>query len=178
MPRKGSNLTRNPDPTPMFKNLKRFDITQATAWVDMPELGPNARICVKPATDANSSYYNAMLKLAGRRVRQMVKTDEITAEDAAKNRDDDRRLYPRFIIETWENIEADGKPGSDGVDDDGHVIFTPFVAKELCDKLPNHLMDKLRNTASTPERFYPVEDDLPPDPVELAGKSRKGSGTN
>jgi len=153
----------------MFKDLSRFDITQAMAWVDMPELGDKARILIKPATEANPAYYNAMLALSGKRVRQMVKTDKMTAEDAALNRDDDRGLFPRYVIVKWENVESENEPGSEGVDDDGHVIYNRGVAQQLCDELPSQLMDKLRNTASTPERFYADDQIAPPDAQELAG---------
>lgn len=153
----------------MFKKLDRFDISQATSWVEMPELGKRARVLVRPATDANPNYYNAMLKLSSKRVRAMLKTDEITAEDAALNRDDDRQLYPRFVIAGWEALE--GEPGSDGLDEDGHVPFTRENSRKLCGILPNHLMDRLRNQAATPERFY-GDEPTPPDAAdveELAG---------
>lgn len=149
----------------MFKNLKRFDISQATSWCEMPELGKRARILLAPATEANPNYYNAMLKLSGKRVRAMVKSDEITAEDAALNRDDDRALYPRFVIRGWEFVE--GEPGGDGVGEDGFVPFTRQNAAQLCQLLPAHLMDRLRNHAATPERFYGEDEIAPPEADEL-----------
>lgn len=155
-----------------FKSLDRFDIRQAMTWVDMPELGARARIMIRPATDANPAYFNAMLKMSGKRVRQQVKTDEITAEDAALNRDDDRQLYPLHVIAGWEFIE--GEPEGGGLDENGHVPYSKFAAKQLCEILPNHLMDRLRNTASTPERFY-GDEPAPPDPAELAGNSEADS---
>lgn len=157
----------------MFKNLDRFDIRTAMSWCDMPELGKRARILLKPATEANAPYYNAMLKKSGKRVRQMVKSDQITAEDAALNRDDDRELYPLYVIAGWEFVEGDGE----GCDDDGHVHFNRLHAQKLCAMLPDHLMDRMRNHASTPERFY-GDEPAPPDPAELAGNSDDASGTS
>jgi len=152
----------------MFKSLDRFDISQATSWVDMPELGKRARILLAPATEANPAYYNAMLKLSGKRVRQMVKSDQITAEDAALNRDDDRELYPKFVIRSWEFVE--GEPGGDGVGEDGFVPFSRGNAAQLCRLLPDHLMDRLRNHGATPERFYGEADEVtPPEADELDG---------
>jgi len=165
----------------MFKNLKQFDIRKAMTHVDMaPELGPKARILVKPATEANPGYYNAMLALSGKRVRAMVKSDKITAEDAALNRDDDVALYPRYVIVGWEGIVADGEPGSEGVDENGHVIFNRRAAEQLCAALNEqapHLMDKLRNTAATTERFY-ADEISPPDAGELAGNSEGDSSSS
>jgi len=149
----------------MFENLKKFEIREALSWMELPELGPKARILLAPATEANPAYYNAMLKLSGKRVRAMVKSDSITAEDAAQNRDDDRQLYPRFVIRGWENFQGDGE----GLDEHGHVPFSREHARKLCDALPSHLMDRLRNHASTPERFYAEDDVAPPDAEELAG---------
>jgi len=111
-------------------------------------------------------------------VRAMVKTDRITAEDAALNRDDDVQLYPRFVIANWEGVE--GEPGSDGVGEDGFVIFNRRAAEQLCVALNEqapHLMDRIRNTASTTERFY-ADDIAPPDAGELAGNSEGDSGSN
>lgn len=152
----------------MFKNkLKKFRIEQSLTWIEMPELGPKARIQIAPATDANPQYYNAMLKLSGKRVRTMIKTDTITAEDAAQNRDDDRELYPMFVIRGWEYVEGDEGEGVV----DGYVLYNRRHAQLLCQELPPHLMDRMRNVAATPERFYAEDEILPPDAEELSGNS-------
>lgn len=139
----------------MFKKLDRFDIAQATSWVDMPELGARARVCVKPATDANAPYFNAMMERSGKRVRAIARTDKITAEDAAANREDDRALFPRFVITGWEFIEGDRETAQPGeLNEAGHAIYTRRAAEQLCKALPSHLFDRMRNHAATPERFY------------------------
>lgn len=155
----------------LLPDMKKFDIRQAMSWVEMPELGSDARILVKPATEANPQYFNAMLKLSGKRVRAMARTDVITAEDAELSRKDDRDLYPLFVISNWEGIVSDNEAGSEGVDDDGFVIYNRRVSQQLCELLPAHVMDRLRNSASTPERFYAEDEILPPDPSELAENS-------
>lgn len=161
----------------MFKNQKRFDIRRAMSWVDMPELGPKARVLVKPATEANPGYYNAMLAMSGKRVRQMVRSDKITAEDAALNRDDDRKLYPRYVLAGFDCVEGDPETAQEGeLDAEGHVIFTRNSATKLCEILHDHLMDRLRNHAATPERFYGEDSEAPPDAEELAGNSSGDSG--
>ena len=152
----------------MFKNLSRFDVGKAMSWVDMPELGVRARVLVAPATEANPGYYNAMLAASGKRMRRMARTDQITGEDAAQNRDDDRQLYPRHVIKGWECIEGDPSTAKEGeLDGEGHVVFGRRAAETLCRVLPDHLMDRLRNHASTPERFYGAE--VPPEPEDVAG---------
>lgn len=152
----------------MFKNLDKYDVRNAMSWVSMPELGKKARICVKPATEANTAYYNAMLKMSGKRIRAMAKSDAITAEDAAASRDDDAVLYPLFVIHTWENIDGEG----DDLDENGFVPHTRPNAKKLCELLNEkapHLLDRLRNEAATTERFYAEDEIAPPDADELAG---------
>lgn len=149
----------------MFKNLNKFDIRNALAWLDMIELGPKARILLAPATEANENYYNAMLKMSGKRVRRLAKTDKITADDAQQSRDEDRELYPLFVIRDWENVEGDE---ATDMDENGHVPFSRRNAQKLCHELPPHLMDRLRNEAATPERFYPEDEIAPPDAGDLA----------
>lgn len=149
----------------MFKNLEKFDIRNALAWLDMIELGPKARILLAPATEANANYYNAMLKMSGKRLRRLGKTDKITADDATQSRDEDRELYPLFVIRNWEFVEGDEAAD---MDEDGHVPYNRRNAQKLCYELPPHLMDRLRNEASTPERFYPEDEIAPPDAAELA----------
>ncbi len=152
----------------MFENLKKFNISNAMAWLDMPELGPKARILLSPATEANPNYYNAMLKMSGKRVRRLAKTDKITADDAQQSRDEDRELYPLFVIKNWEFFEGDEAAD---IDENGHVPFSRGNAQKLCKEMPSHMMDRLRNEASTPERFYPEDEIVPPDAPELAEKS-------
>lgn len=159
----------------MFKNLDKYDIRKAMSWVEMPELrkpgAPMARILVKPATEANSPYYNALLKLSGKRIRAMARTDTITAEDSAASRDEDAQLYPLFVIQGWEYLDGEG----DDLDEGGFVPYNRPNAQKLCallnEKAP-HLLDRLRNEAATTERFY-GEDEIPPpsqdELTELAG---------
>lgn len=154
-----------------FKTLDKYDIRKAMSWVEMPELrrtgAPMARILVKPALEVNHEYYNAFLKLSGKRIRAMTKSDEITAEDTAASRDEDAELFPLFVIHSWENLDGEG----DDLDENGFMPYNRPNAKKLCallnDKAP-HLLDRLRNEAATVERFYGEDEIAPPDPAELA----------
>lgn len=160
----------------MFEHLKNYEVGQAMSWLEMPELGPKARLLLKPATEANKPYYNAMLRLSGKRARNMAKTGSISVEDLQKNRDEDRVLYPKHVVEGWEFVETEQDRGR-ADEDKEYVQFTAELAAELCRKLPNHLFDRVRNHAATPEQFYP-EDDMPPEPEVLAGNSEGGSSSN
>lgn len=151
----------------MFRNLGRFDVSQATAWLEMPELGSKARILLKPATDSNKQYYNAMLRTSGKRARTMARTGTVSAEDLELNRDEDRILFPKYVIAGWEKVETE-EDEHRSEDEKEYVPFSRANAIELCAVLPNHLFDRIRNFAATPEQFY-AEDELLPDEDELAG---------
>jgi hypothetical protein len=138
-----------------FANL---EVSQATAWCELPELAPKARLLLKLATDDNPSYFNAMLRKSGGRVRRMVRTDRMTVEDSAQNRDEDRVLFPKHVFVKWEGVlDTNDQP----------VEPTRDNVVEFFTKLPAWLFDRVRNFASTPERFLDYED-ATPDPVELA----------
>jgi hypothetical protein len=126
----------------------------------MPELGDKARVAVKPASEANLSYFNAMLRRSANRARRIARMDRITAEDAAANRADDRDLYPRHVLVNWEGVcDTSNAP----------VPFNEDNTREFCEKLPDWLFDRIRNVATTPERFLKHHDDVDPNPEELAG---------
>lgn len=140
-----------------FSNL---EVRQSTAWVEMPELGDGARVAVKPATEANPTYYNNLLRRAAARARRMARTDRVTVEDAAANRSDDRDLFPKYVLVNWEKVlDTKGKA----------VPFNADTSKEFCAKLPDWLFDRIRNVASTPERFLSDGDTPDPEPEDLVG---------
>jgi len=140
-----------------FSNL---EVKQSVAWVSMPELSGTARVAVKPATEANSPYFNAMLRRSASRARRIARMDRVTAEDAAANRNDDRDLFPRHVLVNWEGVfDTSNTP----------VPFNEDNAREFCTKLPDWLFDRIRNAASTPERFLDEQQETDPDPEELAG---------
>lgn len=143
-----------------FDHLSDLEINVgATTRVELPEVAPKAVLIVKPATEANAPYFNAMLRRTGARARRMARTDRITAEDAEMNRADDRELFPRYVLVNWEGIVTKaGEP----------VPFNADNAREFCAKLPAWLFDRVRNQAATPERFLEAGDDLP-DTKALSG---------
>jgi hypothetical protein len=153
----------------MFEHLHKLDIREAMSWMDLPEIAPKARILLKPATEANRPYFNAMLKMSGKRVRHMARSDMMTVEDLAQNREDDRVLFPRYVIAGWE-----GFPDMEGND----VPHSVDHAADFCRQCPDWIFDRVRNHAGTQERFVPEEDDLPPDPAELAKNSENVSDSN
>lgn len=149
-----------------FDHLKKFE-GQATARLDMPELGDDAWIEVRQASEKNKPYYNAMLRMSGKRVRKLAR-GRIDPADVAKNRAEDRILFPKHIITGWGKVEEEPDPENPTAPVK-YIEYTQELAVELCDKLPVHLFDRVRNFAATPEEFYP--DEMPPDERELAENS-------
>jgi len=160
----------------MFDHLKTYDVGQAKSWLEMPELGSNARLLLNPATEANKPYYNAMLKLSGKRARNLARNGTISVEDLQKNRDEDRILYPKYVIAGWECVETEEDREREDEDKE-YIEYNMDVASELCRKLPPHLFDRVRNHAATPEQFYP-DDEMPPVAEELAENSKSDSSSN
>lgn len=142
----------------MAFDFSKLEVGQASVWLEMPEVTPRAKILLKPATTSNPAYFNAMLRKGGRRMRQIVRTDRVTTEELDLNRDQDRELFPRYVIMGWEGIE----------EEDGKLVpFSRERCEEFCNKLPDWLFDRIRNFAATPEHFLPEGEDPAPDPEEL-----------
>lgn len=139
-----------------FSNLQ---IDQATAWMEVPDISPEARILMAPATESNKPYYNEMLRLSGGRIRKIQRTDKIDPKDAKKNREEDLELYPKHVFKGWEGVtDRSGK----------QIAFSVEEACDLCRKIPTWLFDRIRNFAAAPENF--IRDREPtPDPAGLVG---------
>lgn len=140
----------------MFDHFLEKEVaSDATSWLDVPELCDGARVELAYAGETNHGYYNAMLKMAGSRARMANR--EINKETMDTLREEDRKLFGQFIVMGWAGVR----------DKDGELVeFSRDLAKEFCQKIPTYVFDKIRNAAGTPERFT----DLPiPDAAELAG---------
>ena len=58
-------------------DFSKLEVKQSVAWVSMPELSDTARVAVKPATEANSPYFNAMLRRSAARARRIARMDRV-----------------------------------------------------------------------------------------------------
>ena len=154
----------------MFKKLDKYVVKDTLLKMPFPELGKNAELLLAHAGESNKPYYSAMLAVSGRRVRELAKRKGIDADDAEKSRDEDRELYPVYIIRGWSGVEGDpDAPGDVQLDADGMVPFSRGAAQKLCKILPYQLFDKIRTEAGAIEGFYAEDEFVPPDPTELSG---------
>lgn len=156
-----------------FQNLNVADGRTGKLVLHQIALGGSTPfLTVKPATDATKGYYNAVLRRAGKSVRQ-VQAGAINASLMNENRDDDRRLYPLHIIVGWGYIKDDGEevvgfmPDADGAK-------TPFT-KENCHDfvaaLPNWLFDDVRQYCGNSVNFVSDEHVETAVEVEVAAKN-------
>ena len=150
----------------MFNHLKKLDVRDRTAWMDLPEVASNAQLHLRPIGEFNNDYVNALLKMSARRIRHAAKIDdlEITREENEQSRRDDKKLYPAYVIFEWEGIP----------DEDGKLVdYSEDNCLEFCEQLPNWIFDRVRAFASTPEKFLGRE--AVPDSQELVKNSESGS---
>lgn len=141
-----------------FSYLKQVDVKAAdTKEYHINQIsvaGKTPVLLVTAATEANTPYYNSLLRDAIKNARK-VKKGGVSAEMMKKNRDQDRELYPKHVIKGWVDV----------VDGSGETV--PFNAEACADflsQLPDWIFDDLRNYCSDPTNFVDSFD------VELTAK--------
>lgn len=123
----------------MFSHLKKLEVADKAAWIDLPELGRGARVECRFAGDSNPAYLNARLNLARGRPAVADPMEAIRLD-----REDDREVFPKAVMVRWENVNDDkGKP----------VEFNRANAAELLRQLPNYIFDRVRREAGRPSKF-------------------------
>lgn len=148
-----------------FEHLKTREVAGRTVWLSVPQVTDNARLLLRPATDVNAAYQNGLLRLSGSRLRKTAARGAVKQLDVDQSREDDRQLYPKFVIVDWDGIEdADGKL----------VPFSREVAAEFFAVLPAWIFDRIRLFAMVPENFL-GSDEPTVDQEALSGNSGSGS---
>ena len=105
--------------------------------------GVSPTLIVKPSTDANKPYFNALLKRSGRNMRQL-QAGKITAGLIEENRAEDRELFPKFVIVGWKDmLDADGNS----------IEFTPQDCRDFVGSIPDWLFDDITNFTKNPQNF-------------------------
>jgi len=109
--------------------------------VDIEGVSPT--LIVGPATEANKPYFNALLKRSGRNARQ-VSSGKINAGMIEDNRDEDRQLYPKYVVKGWKDMT-----GADG----NAVEFNTENCIDFLNSIPAWLFDDIRNFCGNPQSF-------------------------
>lgn len=155
---------------PDFSNLKSLSIDANTSReFKFYSIEGEPTLQVRSTTDANKQYLNALLK--GRKALRLMRGRKINSSVLDANRDQDRELYPKFVITGWDEktvVDSNSDP----------VSFSKENCELFLRALPNDIFDELRTYCSDPDNFR-EEDDLDEEDIEnLAGNSETGSSGN
>lgn len=132
---------------PDFNYLNDFDVTNAsTSKYKMYQIelkGKHPVLTVLPATQANEKYFNALLKRS-KRIQRQVESGNIDTALLQANREEDKGLYPEYVITGWRNVfDSAGKS----------VEFTKENCTDFLAALPDHVFDDLADFCRTPQSF-------------------------
>lgn len=134
-----------------FSHLGQLDVGASTADFTIHQItidGKSPTLILKPATEANKGYFNVLLKRAGKSARK-VRAGSINSGLVEENRDEDRDLYPKFIVVGWKDV----------LDVNGvEVDFNLEDCIKFLAQLPNWVFDDIRNFAGDPSNFIEMID--------------------
>lgn len=144
-----------------FSHLSRLQVSaEKTCEYPIYDIDPlvgdkRPTLILKPATEENRPYYNALLRRFGV-TRRGMQLGKITPEMIEENRDSDRKLFAEFVIVGWRNVyDSAGKA----------VSFSKQECEQFLNALPRHVFDGIRNFAADPQNFAEVID------AETTGKN-------
>jgi hypothetical protein len=145
-----------------FTQLKKFNISDRTAVVNLPEVGEGNHLVIKPSSSVNKPYFNALLAVGGKASRRKGGEDVITVDDIRKDRRVQARLFSKHVV-----------VGGLIHDDEGNeMVINEENVLELLIALIKEaplLFDRVREVADDETEFYD-EDEVAPDAEDLAGK--------
>lgn len=150
-----------------FNYLKKLDVDeQRTAEYELWEIQEDDKpvpvLVLAPSGTANKPYFHALLNRTNR-VRRVGRGQGISKEQIKANRDDDRELFPQFVVKSWRNVvESNGN----------ECPFTRGNCDDFLKVLPDWLFDKVRTFTAEPENFLGTV----PVPEEVAENLLEGSG--
>ena len=125
-----------------FGHLAKLDVSEdVTVAYEFISIPGNPCLKVLPATESNKKYFNIVLKNSSKK-RRHLKT--ANADLIASHREDDKALYPKYIIKDWSNV----------MDEKGKMVdYTEEAVQDFLECLPNHFFDELREFCSDVSNF-------------------------
>ncbi len=163
-----------PNPTRIprrFSNLSGADVTvESTAIYTFYELPGEPWVRVRPGGDLNRPYFSAILASQSKNRKRLMK-GKIDADMLEKNREVDRKLYPRHIDAGewggWQEALPNADPTALVEYED--IEYSPQGFKELMEQLPADLFDELRAFCNEPVNFRSEDEPDLDDIAETAG---------
>ena len=147
-----------------FSHLKKLDVdVKTTAEMTLHAVDGAPVLILAPALESNKGYFNASLKSSRKHLRS-VRNGNMTAALVEDTRDEDRRLYPIYVIKGWRNVQDMNRKD---------VPFSPEACAGFLDALPNWLFDEVREFAGMPANFVGGNGDMV-DTETVAKNSKPG----
>ena len=145
-----------------FSHLKKLNIEEdRTAEYVIHELEPAVKLTVRPASECNKKYFNAVIRLSKKRTGRK---SSVSLRAIEEDRKDDLPLFSRYIVVDWVDcVDANGKD----------VPFSVEDCQEFLECLPSYIFNQLRVFCSDITNFYPEEDEDASD-EELGESSDEG----
>ena len=129
-----------------FSQIKRQEAIMPTARHIFYEIPGEPWLEVKPATEWNKPFFNALLKRQ-RRGRRLLRGGTLTVDMIKRTRDEDRDLYAKHIVIGWGGVvDVDSKT----------VELSPENCHDFLYAIPDESFDLLRDFAGDSQTF--VED--------------------
>lgn len=132
-------------------------------WLDISTWrnadGTCARVRGKCAGEVNKPYWAAVLRMGSTRSQKIARGVKMTPEMLAEYRDEDRVLFPAYVITGWENVHDD---------EEKPVAFSTEACKECFAEMPFNLLDEIRNHFAMVSNFV---DEVTGDPKAFAKNS-------
>lgn len=127
-----------------FKRFKNYEV-DAKKVIEYPiyEIEGEPILLLSPATDVNKPYMNNLLRIGKTSIMQ-ARSGSMSSKTLQQNREQDRYLYPRYVIKGWKKVFEDN--GSE-------CEFTPENCEDFLNALPDWVLDKIRNFAGNPANF-------------------------
>ena len=127
-----------------FSHLSELDVSgRQTVEYTLYHLEGEPTLILSPATQSNKPYFNALLKRS-RKNQAALKAGAINSGMIDGNRDEDRELYPLYIVQGWRRVTD-----SSGAE----VPFAKDVCSSFLHHLPDWIFDEVREFAGSPQNF-------------------------
>lgn len=133
-----------------FSHLKKLgvksDVTAEYAIHQIIVNGEMPTLTLAPATEANSPYFNSLLRRASKASKR-IKNGVIKKETIDENREEDRKDFAKHVIKGWKGV----------TDEKGVAVeFDADSCLEFLEALPNEIFDEIRAFATDASNFSEV----------------------
>lgn len=129
-----------------FSYLNQIEVKEQTAQYRIGEIevnGVSPTLTVRPTTQSNERYFNAVLKDATKQAKKTAGSG-VNAAALSESRDRDRNLFARFVVTEWENVlDGAGNP----------VPFSPDACEKFLAALPDWKFDDIRVFCGRSQNF-------------------------